>query len=288
MKRESKSNPRDKATGFPAGGRLWRRPTVIAAAIIGLTAVAAAAVPEVSTLSTTPTATESSSFVWMFFASRSAGPDGVLRIEWFGTILIWFLLLLSVTGVGLTINLATQNARQSIVPRNQVDKVRGLLKRGSWKEAMVLNRDDSSDFGMMIQGALKEAPQGFSAMVARTEQIAMETVTDRLRRIEPLNVLGQVAPMIGLFGTVYGMIIAFQSIVASGGNADPVALAGGIGTALVTTFWGLLVAIPSLAGYAFIRNHVDALSSEAESTTVELLERFKSASRPADDAGTDA
>ncbi|MCH2144647.1 MAG: MotA/TolQ/ExbB proton channel family protein [Phycisphaerales bacterium] len=218
---------------------------------------------------------ESTGFVGMFFASRSAGPDGVLRIEWFGTILIWILLLLSVTGFGLALNLATLNSRQTILPRSQVDKVRSLLKRGSWKEAMVLSRDDDSDFGLMIQAALREAPQGFAAMVARTEQVAIETATDRFRRIEPLNVLGQVAPMIGLFGTVYGMIVAFQSIVASGGNADPVALAGGIGTALVTTFWGLLVAIPALAGYAFIRNRVDALNSEAESTTVELLERFK-------------
>ena len=106
------------------------------------------------------------------------------------------------------------------------------------------------------------------------------------RSIEPLNVLGQVAPMIGLFGTVYGMIVAFQSIVASGGSADPVALAGGIGTALVTTFWGLLVAIPALAAYAFIRNRVDAISSEAESTAIELLQRFKSTPGKPDGAGS--
>jgi biopolymer transport protein ExbB len=81
--------------------------------------------------------------------------------------------------------------------------------------------------------------------------------------------------MIGLFGTVYGMIVAFGSIVASGGNADPVALAGGIGTALVTTFWGLLVAIPALAGYATIRNRIDALNGEAEGQVLEMLQRFK-------------
>ncbi len=254
-------------------GRLRRGGIIVATAAVAALAVTALAHAANGNGAGSPV--ESTSFVGMFFASRSAGPDGIMRIEWFGTILIWILLLLSVTGFGLALNLATLNSRQTILPKSQVDKVRSLLKRGSWKEAMILSRDDDSDFGLMIQAALKEAPLGFSAMVARTEQVAIETATERFRRIEPLNVLGQVAPMIGLFGTVYGMIVAFQSIVASGGSADPVALAGGIGTALVTTFWGLLVAIPALAGYAFIRNRVDALNSEAESTTVELLERFK-------------
>ena len=62
-----------------------------------------------------------------------------------------------------------------------------------------------------------------------------------------LATTGSTAPFIGLFGTVYGMIVAFQTVASSGGAADPVLLAGGIGTALVTTFWGLLIAIPALS-----------------------------------------
>ena len=81
--------------------------------------------------------------------------------------------------------------------------------------------------------------------------------------------------MLGLFGTVYGMILAFQSIVTSGGNADPVLLAGGIGTALVTTFWGLVVAIPALAGYAVLRGRLDATLAEALSEAETLVEKFR-------------
>jgi biopolymer transport protein ExbB len=72
--------------------------------------------------------------------------------------------------------------------------------------------------------------------------------------------------MIGLFGTVYGMIVAFQTVAASGGQADPALLAGGIGTALVTTFWGLVIAIPALVTFATVRNRIDeeiALALEA-------------------------
>ena len=107
------------------------------------------------------------------------------------------------------------------------------------------------------------------------EQAATEVIARRVRRVEILNVIGQVSPMIGLFGTVYGMILAFQSIVASGGNADPVLLAGGIGTALVTTFWGLIVAIPALAGYAALRGRLDASLAEAISEAETLLEKFR-------------
>ena len=263
------------------------RAVLIAVSCIGVATLGATALaqggfgdqPEVA-------ATDSPSFIGMFFVSRSAGPDGILRTEWFGTILIWILLLLSVVGIGLAVNLATANSRRTILPSIQVEKIRKLLVRGAWKEAMVLNRNEQSDFGMMMQASFEEAPHGHSAMTSRVEQVAVETATERFRSIEPLNVLGQVAPMIGLFGTVYGMIVAFQSIVASGGSADPVALAGGIGTALVTTFWGLLVAIPALAAYAFIRNRVDAISSEAESTAIELLQRFKSTPAEAEGGGS--
>ena len=112
-------------------------------------------------------------------------------------------------------------------------------------------------------------------MMRALEQTADERATARLRRIELLNVFGQVCPMIGLFGTVYGMILAFGAIVASGGSADPVALAGGIGTALTTTFWGLVVAIPALAGYATLRNKIDELTVEATIVGEEILNNFR-------------
>ena len=91
--------------------------------------------------------------------------------------------------------------------------------------------------------------------------------------------------MAGLFGTVYGMILAFQSIVSAGGNADPVLLAGGIGTALVTTFWGLVVAIPALMGYAVVRNRIlDASESVVAEVTV-LIRPFDPEWRKAHGSG---
>lgn len=215
------------------------------------------------------------SFGGAFFYSRSAGPDGIIRIEWFGSCLIWLLLLLSVLGIGYLVRLATANVRKRIAPQEQMDRIKKLIDQKAWNEAIALTRNEDSDFSLIVHATLQEAPNGYDSMLARMDHVSSEIIADRFRRIEPLNVLGQVAPMIGLFGTVYGMIVAFGSIVASGGNADPVALAGGIGTALVTTFWGLLVAIPALSGYAVLRNRVDALEGEAEGRVLELLEQFK-------------
>jgi biopolymer transport protein ExbB len=77
--------------------------------------------------------------------------------------------------------------------------------------------------------------------------------------------------MIGLFGTIYGMIVAFQGVAATGGAADPGILAGGIGTALITTFWGLLIAIPALSAYALVRNAAIAVSDEALAAVDEMV-----------------
>jgi biopolymer transport protein ExbB len=112
-------------------------------------------------------------------------------------------------------------------------------------------------------------------MMQAAESMTDELVVRRLRKIEVLNVFGQVAPMIGLFGTVYGMIVAFFTIAQMGGTADPVALAGGIGTALVTTFWGLLIAIPALSVFAVVRNRIDAAGSEGAREVEQILMRFR-------------
>jgi biopolymer transport protein ExbB len=224
------------------------------------------------------------SFAGAFFISWKFVPGSEERtVEILGSLIIWFLLLLSVAGIGLIGFMALTNQRKSIVPPGVVDQVRDLLKRGSYREAMVLTEHEQSYFSAVLHAALREAGHGYGAMVRSLEQAADESTTQRLRRIEYLNVLGQVSPMIGLFGTVYGMILAFQSIVVAGGNADPVLLAGGIGTALTTTFWGLVVAIPALAGYAVVRNKIDALTGEATSIALELVGQFRPKAKPKSD-----
>ncbi|TVQ53822.1 MAG: MotA/TolQ/ExbB proton channel family protein [Phycisphaerales bacterium] len=231
--------------------------------------------PAQSPAPTAQPAAEGDSLAAAFFISRRVGPAGERSVEVVGSMIIWFLLTLSAVSIGLIGMMAMTNQRKSIAPPGVVEEIRKLLTGGKYREAIELAKEEPSFFSRVMHGALLEANHGFSAVIRSLEQISDELTTRRLRQIEYLNIIGQVSPMIGLFGTVYGMILAFQAIVAAGGDPDPVQLAGGISTALTTTFWGLVVAIPALAGYAIIRNKVDELTTEATLNAEEILNQFR-------------
>ena len=107
---------------------------------------------------------------------------------------------------------------------------------------------------------------------------AMATEEENLKlnhKIQWLNLFGNVSPMMGLLGTVVGMVTAFSAIAASADTPPPNELAGGIFTALVTTVWGLLVAIPALTFYFIFRLKVQRLCFELSGVAMEFVERLK-------------
>ncbi|MCK4276395.1 MAG: MotA/TolQ/ExbB proton channel family protein, partial [Phycisphaerae bacterium] len=115
------------------------------------------------------------------------------------------------------------------------------------------------------------SPHGYAAMERAIEETSEERTTKLLRHIEPLNLIGNISPMVGLLGTVWGMINAFFQIVQAGGIPEPGELAGAIGIALVTTLVGLGIAIPALAVYSLMRSRIDELTSEAIVSSQELV-----------------
>jgi len=195
-----------------------------------------------------------------FFIQRNPRTGDV---EWLGSLIVWLLLAMSVASIALIGVFLREHRRAAVIPPDLAREVKSLARGGNRDAVLRLARDDGSFLASLLRAAFAEAHFGRDAMLRALERAGEECTAQRLRRVEILNILGSVAPMIGLFGTVYGMILAFSEIVASGGSPDPVGLAAGIGTALTTTFWGLVVAIPALAGFALIRNAVDALTSEA-------------------------
>jgi len=102
-----------------------------------------------------------------------------------------------------------------------------------------------------------------------------------LRKIEWCGIIGNVAPMVGLFGTVYGMIQAFDILGSAGGQPQSDQLAAKISIALVTTFWGLLIAIPSLLIHGIFRVRIESIAGEATVEIETLLTRLT----PARDRG---
>ena len=252
-----------------------------------LTALSALALSPTVALAATGGAANVSIFE-AFFIQRNGATK---QIELFGSGIIWLLLALSAVVLAMIIRMVGENKRARILPEELRTRVLGLIDSGDRDKAQQIVSEDPSYFSQVLNACLREAHAGYAPMLRALELATEEFTARRLRRIEPLHVIGSVAPMLGLFGTVYGMILAFRAIVAAGGAPDPVSLAAGIGTALTTTFWGLIVAIPALSAHALIRNTIDAHTSEASLEIEEILSRFRprrvipaaAVARPADD-----
>lgn len=195
--------------------------------------------------------------------------------DFVGILIIWLLLMMSVGSIGYSIKVFIDYRKVTLLPEEFHERVSTMLDDKRYREAIDYSEQDPSYLAKLLNGALGEANNGFGAMERAVEGVSDAETTRMLRPIEYLNVVGNISPMIGLFGTVYGMIRAFQVLVEEGGRPDAGLLAASISTALVTTFWGLVVAIPALAVYALIRNKVDALSSEGILITEELIRPFK-------------
>jgi biopolymer transport protein ExbB len=140
--------------------------------------------------------------------------------------------------------------------------------------------------GATISGMVSGSPLGRVVAAAlanqqRSRELLKEAVEDTGRHVAHeleryLNLLGSIAavsPLLGLLGTVIGIISAFNAITHTG-IGDPKALSGGIGQALVSTAGGLIVAIPSLMGYRYLRGHVDGLVIEMEKAALGLIARI--------------
>ena len=196
----------------------------------------------------------------------------VSSLGW-GYILIF--LSLSFILVALFIMNVLSARRDYVCPRHLIEGFEAHLDEKQYQEAYELAKADESFLGNVLAAGLAKLSSSYQHAHTAMEEVGEEENMKLDHRLSYLALIGTISPMIGLFGTVYGMILAFTAIVASGGAADPVMLAGGIGTALTTTFWGLVVAIPSLAACAMLRGHIDSTTAEATLAAEELLGGFR-------------
>ncbi len=194
----------------------------------------------------------------------------------------WLLIGLDVASWGLILEYLLRIRRTKMLPEPTRVRIAGLLAKRQYREVIEYTAADGSFLAQVVHAGLAEANHGLAAMERAMAEACEVRTSGLLRKVELLNVIGNVAPMLGLLGTVYGMIVTFNRIVQAGGLPDPALLADGIGIALVTTFWGLVVAVPALAVYAFMRNRIDGVSAEVALAAGELLNSVRPASRPED------
>ncbi len=188
-----------------------------------------------------------------------------------GGAIVWFVLLpMSLITVYLVAEHCLSIRRRKLLPDGIGRSIGGMIRRFGLGqiEARIAGDND------LVSLATARALAGGRGDWFRMRNLLGESLQDQasrlFRKIEWLNLIGNVSPMVGLFGTVFGMITLFNDIVAAGGEPKMAQLARGISIALVTTFWGLFVAIPALAVHGVFRNRIETLVNDAV-TEAEIL-----------------
>jgi len=167
------------------------------------------------------------------------------------------------------------SARRSVMlPDASIERMRELISNRQFKDLEEFTSVDGSFVAKALNPALKRAPS-FSAMKEAMETAIGEQTAEQFRKIEYLNIIGNLGPLLGLLGTVLGMIAAFAALHRAGGNANPSELAQGISAALTHTFLGLFLAIPCLASFGILRTLVDRLTVQGALQAEELLLMIK-------------
>ncbi len=189
-------------------------------------------------------------------------------------LLIFF--LLSLVMVFFIIEHAMTIRKGKIMPEYVVTELEQKIARGEINQAIEFchQPENYSLAGEVILAGLERfvgSDFGFAEYKTAVEEEGEDQTSRLYRKTEVLGVIGAIAPMLGLTGTVLGMIIAFNAIAEAGGMAKPEELAGGIGQALITTLLGLLIAIPAMISFSFFRNKIDSLVAEVGKRVERIL-----------------
>ncbi|MCB9846678.1 MAG: MotA/TolQ/ExbB proton channel family protein [Phycisphaeraceae bacterium] len=200
---------------------------------------------------------------------------------WIGYVII----LLSFVAVGLIITQLIRIRIAALAPAETRFNLEQLLSRGEVKESIAFCQDPANDsFLTRLFGAAltrcSRSPFGFLELKSALEE-AGQLETARLNRAtDAVGLIASVAPMLGLLGTVVGMVGAFETISVSEGVTRPDQLAGSISLALITTVMGLIVAIPATAMYTYLRNRMDHCAASVAETTEQLASHLEGGAAP--------
>ena len=190
------------------------------------------------------------------------------------------ILTISVLALAVIIERARSLQRQAIVPDDMAARVVGLWQAREFEQVQAVARDSDSTFARIVACALEKRHRTQEAVAGACGDIASRELRQHQQKAYPLAVVATMAPIIGLLGTVVGMVESFHAIAYSGGMGNPALLAGGISKALVCTAAGLSVALAALAAHHFFKHRVVAYGLKLEQATNELLDACAGGAQP--------
>ena len=197
-----------------------------------------------------------------YWAAEASGPIGVV------------ILLMSFYLIAVIIWMSLEYRRSVALPERLVREVNDLLAVKQYTEAYQKLAESPSFLGRVLAAGVRKLPSGLLP-AQRAMELANDDATMAMEhRTTYLATVGTLGPMIGLVGTVYGMILSFRVIATAGGSPQASHLAAGISTALFATLEGIAISIPAIFFHAMFRNRIARLSLEVALAAETLLEQF--------------
>jgi biopolymer transport protein ExbB len=194
----------------------------------------------------------------------------VLELLIAGGWLIWPILLCSVVSLAIVIDRFRHLRASRVIPPGLYERIEKLIQDKKLTNAHVSTLAEQSPLGQIFSAAISHAHLRKSELKATVEDSGRHQIHEMEKYLSTLGSIAAITPLLGLLGTVVGMIKVFAAITVSG-VGQPQELAEGISQALITTATGLTVAIPSLLFYRHFKSHIQALSIDMEREVLRLF-----------------
>jgi len=204
-----------------------------------------------------------------------------------GGIVMVPIILCSILAVAITLERLWTLREQRVVPAELTDKVWQWVENRALSDKQIGALQQHSPLGSVLAAGLANRHRDRAVMLEAIEDAGRHVVHDLERFLNTLGTIAGISPLLGLLGTVTGMIRTFKAITVAG-VGNPASMAGGISEALITTAAGLLVAIPALVAYRYLRGRVDALVIQMEKESIKLVQAIDRASATRPVAAQDA
>ena len=209
----------------------------------------------------------------------AAAPQRKSYLRWtyesLGLLYTLIFLALSFTLVALIVmNLLTAR-RDTVVPPDLIEGFEAQLNAKKYQEAYELAKNDDSFLGKVLSAGLSKITLGYNQAIEAMQEVGEDENMKLDHQLSYIALIGSISPMVGLLGTVHGMIMSFNVIATATAAPKPSELAAGISTALFTTLVGLIIAIPAIAAYNILRNRIARLVLETGIISENLMSRFQ-------------
>ena len=206
-------------------------------------------------------------------ASAEGGHKTMMQLFEATGIVGYMMVAVSVIGTALCIQYGVQITRDKLAPPILIDEIEGLMEAGDYDEAIEVCDANGGYLATIMADALRLRHAGYDYMIGALEQAAAEETFKVNAKISYLSLLGNVAPLLGLLGTVTGMISSFQ-VIETLKAPTPGDLAVGVYESLVNTTMGLFIAIVFLVAFFFFKNKVTKMTLSINLQGVDMLKHL--------------